>query len=123
MRDGGKPRWQVKRPEAIGAAVRSLRQARGLTLEALANAAGMNPSSAAMNVTYLSDIERGRSNPTIGKLGDLAIVVEVGVSGLIARASTIRRDPRSAAVDGGAGCRAASWHIGEALSVAGRRSP
>lgn len=66
-------------PQAIGAAVRSLRQARGLTLEALADAA-------AMNVTYLSDIERGRANPSIGKLGDLAIVLEIKVSALIARA-------------------------------------
>ncbi|MDX6718527.1 MAG: hypothetical protein QOJ63_781, partial [Solirubrobacteraceae bacterium] len=64
---------------AIGAAVRSLRQARGMTLEALADAASMS-------VTYLSDIERGRSNPTIGKLGDLAIVLEIQVSELIARA-------------------------------------
>ena len=53
-------------PQALGAAVRS-RQARGLTLEALADAAGMN-------VTYLSNIERGRSNLRVGKLGDLAIV-------------------------------------------------
>jgi transcriptional regulator with XRE-family HTH domain len=66
-------------PHAIGAAVRALRQARGLTLEALADAAGMN-------VTYLSDIERGRSNPTIGKLGDLAMVFGISVSELIARA-------------------------------------
>lgn len=70
---------QPPTPQAIGAAVRSLRQARGLTLEALADAAGMN-------VTYLSDIERGRSNPTIGKLGDLAMVLGISVSELIARA-------------------------------------
>ena len=70
---------QPPTPQTIGAAVRSLRQARGLTLEALADAAGMN-------VTYLSDIERGRSNPTIGKLGDLAVVLDIRVSELIARA-------------------------------------
>ena len=70
---------QPPTPQAIGAAVRSLRQARGLTLEALADAAGMN-------VTYLSDIERGRSNPTIGKLGDLAMVLDISVSALVARA-------------------------------------
>ena len=69
--------------QAIGAAVRSLRQARGLTLEALADAAGMN-------VTYLSDIERGRSNPTIGKLGDLAVVLDISVSELVARAERER---------------------------------
>lgn len=70
---------QPPTPQALGAALRSLRQARGLTLEALADAAGMN-------VTYLSDIERGRSNPTIGKLGDLADVLQIQVSELIARA-------------------------------------
>ena len=70
---------QPPTPQAIGAAVRSLGQARGLTLEALADAAGMN-------VTYLSDIERGRSNPTIGKLGDIAIVLDIPVFELIARA-------------------------------------
>lgn len=66
-------------PQAIGSVVRSLRQARGLTLEALADRAGMN-------VTYLSDIERGRSNPTLGKLGNLATVFEIRVSELIAAA-------------------------------------
>lgn len=65
--------------QAIGGVVRSLRQARGLTLEALADAAGLN-------VTYLSDIERGRSNPTIGKLGDLAVALEIELSELIKRA-------------------------------------
>lgn len=70
---------QPPTPQAIGVVVRALRQARGLTLEALADAASMN-------VTYLSDIERGRSNPTIGKLGDLAVALEIEVSVLIARA-------------------------------------
>ena len=70
---------QPPTPQAIGVVVRALRQARGLTLEALADAASMN-------VTYLSDIERGRSNPTIGKLGDLAVALEIDVSELIARA-------------------------------------
>jgi transcriptional regulator with XRE-family HTH domain len=66
-------------PHALGRTVRALRQARGLTLEALADQAGMN-------VTYLSDIERGRSNPTLGKLGDLAVAFDVRVSELIAAA-------------------------------------
>lgn len=66
-------------PQALGGVVRGLRQARGLTLEALADEAGMN-------VTYLSDIERGRSNPTIGKLGDLALVFDVRISEMIAAA-------------------------------------
>ena len=50
-----------------------------MTLEDLAHASGMN-------VTYLSDIERGRANPTIGKLIDLAIVFELRVSALVTEA-------------------------------------
>jgi transcriptional regulator with XRE-family HTH domain len=70
---------QTPSPHPLGAAVRAQRQAKDMTLEALADAAGMN-------VTYVSDIERGRSNPTIGKLGDLAAVFEMRVSALIAEA-------------------------------------
>ncbi len=66
-------------PHALGHVVRELRQARGLTLEDLAHQAGIN-------VTYLSDIERGRGNPTIGKLGDLAIAFDIRVSELVAAA-------------------------------------
>lgn len=65
--------------QALGKVVRGLRQARGLTLEALADEANMN-------VTYLSDIERGHSNPTLGKLGDLAAVFGIRVSELIGAA-------------------------------------
>ena len=64
---------------ALGAAVRALRQEHGLTLEALADVAGMN-------TTYLSDIERGRANPTISKLHSLAAAFDVRLSALIARA-------------------------------------
>jgi transcriptional regulator with XRE-family HTH domain len=69
-------------PRALGAAVRAQRHARKMTLEDLADAAGMN-------VTYVSDIERGRGNPSIGKLGDLARVFEMPVSALIAEAEAL----------------------------------
>jgi RNA polymerase sigma factor (sigma-70 family) len=39
-------------------------------------------------VTYLADIARGRGNPTIGKLGDLAVVFDVRVSGSLALGHT-----------------------------------
>ena len=42
--------------------------------------------SAGTNVTYLSDIECGRSNPALGKLGDLAVVFDVRLSEMIAAA-------------------------------------
>jgi transcriptional regulator with XRE-family HTH domain len=53
-----------------------------MTLEALADAAGIN-------VTYVSDIERGRGNPSIGKLSDLASVFGIPVSALIAEAEAL----------------------------------
>lgn len=70
---------QTPSPRALGATVRAQRQARDMTLEALADAAQMN-------VTYVSDIERGRGNPSVGKLGDLARVFGVRLSVLIAEA-------------------------------------
>ena len=39
-----------------------------------------------MNVTYLSDIERGRQNPSLRKIEDLASALGVRVSTLIAEA-------------------------------------
>jgi transcriptional regulator with XRE-family HTH domain len=66
-------------PQALGQTVRAHRQRLGLTIEGLADAAGLHP-------TYLSDIERGRSNPSVAKLGSLAVVFEVRLSKLIAEA-------------------------------------
>jgi len=68
---------QTPSPRAIGATVRAYRQSKALTIESLADAAGVN-------VTYLSDIERGRSNPTIAKLGSIAAVFEMRLSALLA---------------------------------------
>lgn len=59
--------------------MRARRQEAGLTIEGLAEHAGMHP-------TYLSDIERGRGNPTLGKLVALAVALELRVSELIAQA-------------------------------------
>ncbi len=63
----------------LGRALRRLRLARNLTIEGLARDAGMHP-------TYLSAIERGISNPTFGKLADLAEVLEVPVSIIVSTA-------------------------------------
>ncbi|MBF0326938.1 MAG: helix-turn-helix transcriptional regulator [Alphaproteobacteria bacterium] len=51
--------------EQFGRILRDLRKAQGLTQEELA-------FRAEMNVTYLSDIERGRWNPSLAMLVDLA---------------------------------------------------
>jgi transcriptional regulator with XRE-family HTH domain len=72
-------------PRALGAAVRAHRHAKGMTLEDLADASGIN-------VTYVSDIERGRSNPTIGKLSDLASVFEIRISVLLAEAEELPQE-------------------------------
>lgn len=63
----------------LGRAVRRLRKAHGLKIEALAFAADMHP-------TYLSGIERGLRNPTWAKLCGLADALGVSVSTLAGEA-------------------------------------
>jgi transcriptional regulator with XRE-family HTH domain len=55
--------------------VRTLRQERKLTIEALAGDAAMHP-------TYLSGIERGQYNPSWSKLGALAAALGIELSEL-----------------------------------------
>ncbi|MDA8229883.1 MAG: helix-turn-helix transcriptional regulator [Magnetospirillum sp.] len=52
----------------FGRLLRDMRISKGLTQEELAFRAGMN-------VTYLSDIERGRSSPSLTLLADLAMAL------------------------------------------------
>jgi transcriptional regulator with XRE-family HTH domain len=52
----------------VGANVRRLRKDRGLTQEKLA-------LDAAIDLTYLGGIERGRRNPSVAVLGRLAAVL------------------------------------------------
>jgi transcriptional regulator with XRE-family HTH domain len=59
----------------LGRAVRWLRDARRVSLEALAGEAGMHP-------TYLSAIERGYRNPTWAKLCGLARALDITISQL-----------------------------------------
>jgi transcriptional regulator with XRE-family HTH domain len=59
----------------FGQAIRDLREARGLTLDALASAAGMH-------TTYLSRIERGHSSPTWDKVTALAGALSLPVSAI-----------------------------------------
>lgn len=62
--------------EQFGRAVREMRTAQGLTQEELAFRAGMN-------VTYLSDLERGRWNPSLAMIVDLASGLDVHPSQLL----------------------------------------
>jgi transcriptional regulator with XRE-family HTH domain len=57
----------------LGKAIRELREARGLTLDALAAEAGMH-------TTYLSRIERAHSSPTWEKVSSLAEALNVPIA-------------------------------------------
>ena len=54
--------------ELVGRNVRAVRQARGMTQEQLAEASGFSQQ-------YISDLERGRRNPTIVSLYELAVAL------------------------------------------------
>lgn len=56
--------------ESIGARIKSLRQGKGLTQETLAEKIGISSK-------YLSSIERGKENPTLDTLIQLALALEV----------------------------------------------
>jgi transcriptional regulator with XRE-family HTH domain len=62
--------------DAFGAAVRELRQRRGLSQEALAKIAEVER-------TYLTEVELGRRNVTLINVGRLAVALGVGVGELM----------------------------------------
>lgn len=68
----------------LGKAIRELREARGLTLDALAEKAGMH-------TTYLSRIERAHSSPTWEKITALADALDLRVSEIAAAAEAQAR--------------------------------
>ena len=70
---------------ALGTAVRELRTERGLSQEALADAAQVH-------VTYLSGIERGLRNPSLDKLNALAVALDIATLELLARADSLVGD-------------------------------
>ena len=61
---------------ALGAAVRTLRVSRGLTQDALAEAAGLH-------TTYVSDVERGRRNVGFVNIDRLAAALSVDLPTLM----------------------------------------
>ncbi|HYI09745.1 MAG TPA: helix-turn-helix transcriptional regulator [Thermoanaerobaculia bacterium] len=66
------PRQKQRRPEAekFGAAVRRLRERRGLTQEALAERSGIT-------ATYVGFVERGDSVPTLTVILQLATALKI----------------------------------------------
>jgi transcriptional regulator with XRE-family HTH domain len=74
-------------PAQLGSAIRGLRLQRGLSIETLAGTAGIH-------TTYLSGIERGRSNPTWRIVGLLADALGVEISELARQAEQLARSER-----------------------------
>jgi transcriptional regulator with XRE-family HTH domain len=68
--------------EALGRAIRELRDERGIKQRDLAQAADMN-------VTAISHIERGRANPAWGTVKRIAAALGVPVSEVAARAERL----------------------------------
>jgi DNA-binding XRE family transcriptional regulator len=62
--------------ERLGRRVQELRSARGWTQQELADAAGLDR-------TYISGLEHGKQNPTIGALLRLATALETGLDRLV----------------------------------------
>jgi XRE family aerobic/anaerobic benzoate catabolism transcriptional regulator len=67
----------------LGARVRSLRDVRGLTRQALAERSGLS-------LRFLADVEAGKANPSLGSLHDLADALDVDVVSLLQRAESER---------------------------------
>lgn len=67
-------------PETLGADLRALRKARGLTLTALAETLGRS-------VGWLSQVERDKSDPSITDLRHIAAALDVSVSMLFRHAA------------------------------------
>ncbi|MBE0412290.1 XRE family transcriptional regulator [Yoonia sp.] len=76
-----------KEARTLGADVRALRKARALTLQDLAQPLGRS-------VGWLSQVERGISEPSQDDLCDLARALDVSVSSLIQRNATPRENGR-----------------------------
>jgi len=70
--------------QALGGAVRSLRLARGMTQEGLAEGAGLH-------TTYVSDVERGLRNVGVINLDKLAAALSVDLPTLMQEAETRRQ--------------------------------
>lgn len=75
-----KRRGQPDIRERFGAAVKAVREEKGLTQEELAHRAGIHR-------TYLSDVERGSRNVSLLILEKLAKALELSLADLFARVS------------------------------------
>ena len=87
--------------EEVGKRVKEVRRERGMTLKQVANASGMSP-------THISEIERGKTSPTVGALRriagalgkDAAYFVE---DKALPRVSVVKKEEREAVLLPGVG--------------------
>lgn len=75
------PRRQTTPQAALGAAVRELREERGLSQEALGHAAGVHRN-------WIGGIERGERNPTFTSIIKVAAALHVSAAELVAAAES-----------------------------------
>lgn len=78
--------------ELVGRRIRELRAARGMTQEAVAEAAGIHPK-------YFGSIERGEVNLTLSSLEKIGAALMVTPDELLRSGDAPRRDDRRAVVD------------------------
>jgi transcriptional regulator with XRE-family HTH domain len=76
----------------VGARLRELRLARGLTQEQLGERAGLS-------YKFIGEVERGIGNPTLDSLANLAAALEVQVVELVTQGDTPSRTKRLSATD------------------------
>jgi transcriptional regulator with XRE-family HTH domain len=72
----------------FGLELRRMREARGFTQEDLA-------FKARMNVTYVSDLERGINNPTLAIIASLCFALKVQPSALLREVKIGKRRPKT----------------------------
>jgi transcriptional regulator with XRE-family HTH domain len=73
--------------QAVGAAVRDLRRERGVSQERLGELADLDR-------TYISGVERGVRNPTVGSLWRISDALDVPLSSIVTLAEEILNAPR-----------------------------
>ncbi len=82
------PRRRMTLEEAFGEAVREARGKKQLSQDALAHEAGRHR-------TYLSDVERGLSSPSLKTVALLARVLETTPSALVKRAEELLEEDQA----------------------------
>jgi transcriptional regulator with XRE-family HTH domain len=73
--------------ENIGSRIKATRKDRKLTLKELSDIAGIS-------VSFLSDIENGRSNPSLDRTNDIAKALDVSVSFLLGEQNNLMNTPQ-----------------------------